>query len=172
MERGEIPFIIHPTTMMKKEIFLAAGAYDLRFPVGQDFELISRIIHYERVIAIPEPLVWYRVHSQSSSMQKFFTQQLLSRWTIARHQARLVGNSLPELNKFITEEKQQSLWSLWIRNIKLFGQFNYRKAGLFIANKQYLNGLFYLTLAILVNPNYSVRRIWQQRLSPEARRQC
>ncbi|BAZ32363.1 putative glycosyl transferase [Cylindrospermum sp. NIES-4074] len=170
MNDGEIPFIIHPTTMMKKDVFLKVGAYDSQFPLAQDLELMSRMAHQGIIIAIPEPLVWYRVHSQSASMQKFFSQQFFTRWIIARHQARLAGTGLPELNQFIAEEKKQSILLRLAQQIGIVGRFNYRMAGLLLANKQYLQGGFYLCMAIVFHPSYSLPRLWKQRFSQEARR--
>jgi glycosyltransferase involved in cell wall biosynthesis len=165
----ELPFVVHSTVMLKKEILLQAGLYDLKFPLAQDLELISRMALYGPILAIPKPLVLYRVHSQSASMQKFFTQQLYARWIIARHQARLVDTKIPEYEDFIAQESQKSLLLRWSQDLRLAGQFWYRKAGLSIADQQYLQGSVYLTMAIALHPSYSVPRVWKQRFSKEAR---
>jgi GT2 family glycosyltransferase len=170
MKEKGIPFVVHSTSLIKKEALLAIGGYDSQFPVSQDFEMMSRLADYGPIIALPEPLVLYRVHSQSASMQKFYLQQSLTRWIIARHQARLAGTSLPELSQFTAEENKQPLLLRLIQKVRLAGQFNYRMAGLLLANKQYLQAGFHLFMAILLNPLYSLPRLWKQRFSQEARR--
>lgn len=103
-------------------------------------------------------------------MQKFFTQKILARCIFARHKAWLAGVQQPELNQFKEEEKRQPILSRLQLYIRTLGQFWYRKAGLFAAEKRYLQTGLYLGMAIASNPFYSIPRIWKQKLSPEARR--
>jgi len=57
----------HPTVMFKKESVLAAGGYMLnQYPV-EDFELWLRVMKSGRISNIDEPLLKYRVHSNSIS---------------------------------------------------------------------------------------------------------
>jgi glycosyltransferase involved in cell wall biosynthesis len=167
---GEVPFVVHSTALFKKEICLQLGGYAEGFHPAEDFELFDRMGDYGLVLAIPEPLLLYRIHSQSASMQKFFLQQLLARCVIARHRTRLAGEEAPDLNQFIEAEKKQPIVSRVERQIRTFGQFWYRKAGLLFSEKQYLQAGLYLSLAIASNPSYSIPRLWKQKLSPQARR--
>lgn len=166
---GHVPFVIHPTALIKKEIFLKVGGYAKEFSVSQDFELFERMGNYGPILAIPEPLLLYRVHSQSASMSKFFLQKLLARYVVARHRARINGKKEPDLNQFIEEYKQQPIFSRLKRDTRTLGQFWYRKAGLFFAEKRYLEASLYLSMAIASNPLYSIPRVWKQKLSPRTR---
>ena len=166
---GEIPFIIHPTALIKKEILVEIGGYSSKFPLAVDFELFSRIIHRGSVLALPEPLLLYRVHEGSASMQKFFRQQFFARYIVARHQTQLAGTRLPEIEEFTQHEKDLPLISKLDQRLRLGGQFLYRKAGLHIAEKHYCRGAFCLSMAIVANPTYAVPRVWNQKLSPDAR---
>ena len=169
---GEIPFLVHSTLIVKKSVLDSIGVYDPSFPVSQDFELLSRIIFQGIVLAIPEPLVFYRIHKSSASMSKFFTQQKYLRWVLARHRGRIIRNDegyLPTYNEFLIEEDKKSFVTKIKQALTLFGQFNYRKAGLLIADRSYIWGAWWLLIAIAVNPYYAIPRLWKQRLSPEAR---
>lgn len=167
---GHVPFVIHPTALINKEILLKTGGYANNFTVSQDFELFERMGCYGPILAIPEPLLLYRVHSQSASMTKFFLQKLLARYVVARHQARLEGSEEPKLEQFIEEYKIQPALSRFKRGIQTMGQFWYRKAGLFFAEKQYSKASLYLSMAVASNPSYSIPRVWKQKLSPRTRK--
>ena len=168
-QEGHIPFVVHPTALIKKEIFLEIGGYSKDFYASEDFELFARIGNYGPILAIPEPLLLYRVHSKSESMTKFFSQKILARYVLARHRNRIAGQQEPELNQFIEEYKRQPLFSRLKRDIFTLGQFWYRKAGLFFAEKQYIQASLYLSMAIASNPLYSIPRVWKQKVSPRTR---
>ncbi len=166
---GHVPFVIHPTALFKKEIFLKAGGYSTDFPVSQDFELCERMGSYGPIMAIPKPLLLYRVHARSASMSKFFLQKLLARYVVERHRTWLEGKDEPDLKLFITQYEQKPLFTRLKRDISTLGQFWYRKAGLFFAEKQYVSAFWYLILAFTANPAYSLPRVWKQKLSPATR---
>ncbi|CAN1209207.1 Glycosyl transferase family 2 [Tumidithrix helvetica PCC 7403] len=166
---GMIPFVIQPTVLLKKEILLKVGEYDERFTFAQDLDLLSRISDHGSILAIPEPLLLYRVHLQSVSMQKFFLQQFFARCIYARHQARRTGAQLPEPAQFEHEEKKRPILSRLPENLQTLGRFFYRKAGLFFAEKQYIQATWYLGFAMIIYPSYSIPRIWNQKLSPQTR---
>jgi glycosyltransferase involved in cell wall biosynthesis len=173
-EAGHIPFVIHPSTLINKEILLKAGGYITQletYPItaAEDFELFDRMANYGPILVIPEPLLLYRIHSQSLSMQKFFWQKKVTRYVVARHQARLAGKEELQLSQFLKEYDSQPVMSRLTRYLRTMGQFYYRKAGLLFAEQNYLFAAWYLTVAIVVNPSYSKSRLWTQKFSPEAK---
>lgn len=167
--RGHVAHLHHPTVLLKKEIILKAGGYNSDLEPAEDFDLFDRMAYYGPILAIPEALVLYRVHSQSVSMQRFFLQKASMRYVTARHRARIAGEEEVDLKQFIEECKRQPAVSRLQRHIQILGKFWYRKAGLFFAEKYYLQAGLYLSMAIASNPSYSIPRIWQQKLSPGAR---
>ncbi|WP_181357614.1 glycosyltransferase [Stenomitos frigidus] len=169
-EAGEIPFVIHPTMFYKKDALLAVGGYDSQIALAQDLDLLSRLTEYGPILTVPEPLLLYRMHQKSSSMEKFFAQQFFSRYIVARHHARLNGTPLPVLDAFKQAEANTPFIAQFSQKVHLWGQFYYRKAGLHVAEKKYWRGGFYLSLAIATHPTYAIQRLWQQKFSPEARR--
>lgn len=173
-EAGHVPFVIHPSTLINKEIFLKVGGYITQLETysitaAEDFELFDRMANYGPILVIPEPLLLYRIHSQSLSMQKFFWQKKLTRYVVARHQARLAGKEELRLSQFIKEYDSQSRIARLTRYLRTIGQFCYRKAGLLFAEQNYLFAGWYLIMALVVNPSYSKSRLWRQKLSPQAK---
>jgi len=171
MKRGDIPFVIHPTSLIKKEILLRVGGYDPKFSVaGNDLELFDRLSDHGPILVIPEPLLLYRLHSQSVSMNKYFIRDVLIRYVYARRAAQIKGEEVVDLDQFIENDKQQPFLLRTKHYLNNFSQFLYRKAGVFFSEKQYLQATLYLSMVIVLNPLYAIPRIWRQKLSPEARR--
>jgi glycosyltransferase involved in cell wall biosynthesis len=169
-ERGHVAHLHHPTVLLKKEIVLKAGGYNSEFEPAEDFELFDRLANQGLLLAIPEPLLLYRVHSQSVSMQRFYHQKLLQRCVVARHRARLAGNRELSISEFLEEYKKQPLVPGLKRYLHTLGQFYYRKAGLFACEQKYLQAGLHLSISAALNPRYSIPRIWYQVLSPKTRR--
>ena len=169
-KKGSVPFVIHPTSLIKKEFLLRVGGYDPKFSDADDFELFDRLSDYGLILAIPEPLLLYRLHSQSVSMKKYFIRDVLTRYVYTRRAAQLKGKEVIDLDKFIVNYKQQPFWLRTKQYIHILSHFWYRKAGVFFSEKQYLQAALYLSMVIAFNPLYSIPRLWRQKLSPEARR--
>lgn len=74
--------LLHPTWMMRRDVFVATGGYNESFSVAQDFEFLRRAdsIGFE-FANIPEPLLDYYV-SRTSVSSKKRTLQLVSRLKI------------------------------------------------------------------------------------------
>ena len=169
-KRGDVPFVIHPTSLIKKEILLRVGGYDQKFSDADDFELFDRLSDHGSILVIPEPLLLYRLHSQSVSMNKYFIRDLLIRYVYARRAAQIKGEEELNLDQFIGNDKQQPFLLRTKHYLNNLSHFWYRKAGVFFSEKQYLQATLYLSMVIVLNPLYAIPRIWRQRLSPEARR--
>ena len=168
MKRGDVPFVIHPTSLIKKEILLRVGGYDSKFSDADDFELFDRLSDHGPILVIPEPLLLYRLHSQSVSMNKYFIRDVLIRYVYRRRAAQIKGEEVVDLDQFIGNDKQQPFLLRTKHYLNKLSQFWYRKAGVFFSEKQYLQATLYLSMVIVVNPLYAIPRIWRQRLSPEA----
>ena len=160
----------HPTVLFKKEIFMRAGGYNPNFEPAEDFELWDRMAQYGPVLAIPQPLVLYRVHLQSVSMQRFFLQRLYIRYVTARRRERVKNNRELEFDEFFEKQQLLPVWSrLWLK-LQTFGTFYYRKGGIHFGERQYLRAGLCLSLSTALNPYYAPPRIWRMKFSSEARR--
>jgi glycosyltransferase involved in cell wall biosynthesis len=166
---GDLVQLIHPTVLLKKEVLVAVGGYKSEFEPVEELELFDRMAAYGPTLAIPEPLLRYRVHSNSVSMQRFFFQRVLMRYVVARHRARLAGQPELSYEQFLQNYQQQPLLTRWRRGLRTVGMFCYRKAGLSLGEGQQLQALFYLGLAATLHPTYSISRVWNQVLAPKTR---
>jgi len=168
---GHLPGFCHPTVLMNKEAFLKAGGYTAEFSQAEDLDLCDRMSSYGSALAIPEPLLLYRVHSKSASMTGFFHQKLISSYLVNRHRQRLAGVKEDiTFEEFVEQERKKPALKRWQTYIHELGMFFYRKSGLLYGEKQYLPSVFYLALSSILSPQYSIGRVWNQLLSPAARK--
>jgi glycosyltransferase involved in cell wall biosynthesis len=162
---GEVT-VIHPTAMFHKPTFLKAGGYDARFNGCEDFELWDRMSEFGPIVAIPEPLLEYRVHATSVSMKKFFTMRRLATFVIDRHKARLRGETFT-FEAFERREKSAGLSArLWWRVFHTSGYY-YRNAGLAYGEGQHFKAARCLAAAWVLNPRYTTQRAWNQFAAPK-----
>lgn len=83
----------HPTVMLRRDVLDRHGFnYDETYESAQDYDLWTRVIAATNVANLPEPLILYRVHSDSITTKKRETQ-------LRNHDAialRTVRQQLPE----------------------------------------------------------------------------
>lgn len=162
--------IIHSTALLRKAIVQKAGGYDARFDCAEDLELLDRMAEYGPILAIPRPLALFRIHASSNTMQRFFEQQFFTRYVQARLRARLSGEREPGLEEFREHCRRQPVARRLRRFLNDSNRFYYRRFGLAMADGQYVTASLLLAASVLLNPAYTLPRIWNQRLSPTARR--
>jgi glycosyltransferase involved in cell wall biosynthesis len=100
IKRNELMSLVHPSVMMHRSTILAFGGYDTSFGPAADTELWSRVSEKCVVMSLPEPLIYYRVHSGSMTMRRFFEQRLMLRWLQARQHARRHRLPPPSLDEY------------------------------------------------------------------------
>jgi glycosyltransferase involved in cell wall biosynthesis len=168
---GHLIQLIHPTVLLNREVVLAVGGYKSEFEPVEELELFDRMAAYGPTLALPVPLLLYRVHAQSVSMQRFFFQRILMRYVVARHRSRLAGHPDLTLEQFMHDYQHQPWLTRFQRHLRTSGMFYYRKAGLSLGEGHSVQASFYLGLSMLLSPSYSMKRVWQQVLSPKTRQQ-
>lgn len=167
---GEV-HVIHPTAMLHRPTLLKEGGYDARFNGCEDFELFDRMAEHGPVIAIPEPLLLYRVHATSVSMRKFFTMRRLATYVIARHKARAAGQPPPPpLEQYLADEANKPLPAKVAWWMFHGSGFYYRSAGLAYGEGRRVRAGACFAAAAALNPRYAIRRVWSQFLSGKVRR--
>ncbi|MBD3883526.1 glycosyltransferase family 2 protein [Phormidium tenue FACHB-886] len=161
--QGKPTTVYHPTALMRKDILLKVGGYRAEFRGADDLDLFDRMAEYGPILAIPEPLVLYRVHPDSLSMKKYFRQAALTRYILLKGEARAAGRSFPDWETY-SAQKQFPLLMLW-HYMKTTSRYFYRNAGLAYGERRYLWTLLYVIPAIILYPWHILPRIWQQVLS-------
>ena len=70
--------LAHPTVLLKKEILVKYGGYDVNFRAAQDLELWSRLIPFVEIFNIPDPILFYRQHTNNISNKRKDLQRKLT----------------------------------------------------------------------------------------------
>jgi len=154
--------VAHPSAFLKKEIWEKAGKYDPRFDGTEDMELFDRMAEFGAVVAIPEPLMLYRIHASSVTMNRFMKMRQFSRYVRERQRARLHKRPIPTFEEFTAQRRQAPPIERLRRYLDDISQLHYRKAGLAHAEKKRLKCLLHFGASTLFNPAYSLKRIRDQ----------
>jgi glycosyltransferase involved in cell wall biosynthesis len=169
LQNGYVVGLNHPTALLKKEVFDQVGGYSCQFQVAQDLEMFDRMADHGPILALPEPLVLYRVHLHSASMQKFFLQRQNMRYVRARRLARQANLPEPTLDEFLEECRRRPPLARISKYLETLGMFYYRKAGLCFGEGHYIAGSFFLGVSVALNSSYSAPRLWRQVFATETR---
>jgi glycosyltransferase involved in cell wall biosynthesis len=167
--KGDIIQLIHPTMFLKKEAVIKAGGYNPLFDGAEELELTNRLLKIGKIMAIPEPLILYRIHGSSVTMQKFFMMRVFSRYIRACQHARSKGLEIEVWETFKYDYDNACRWNRLKRKIDDLSQFYYRKFAVMISGRKYLHAIQFFLLSVLLNPKYALSRVWNQRLSKQAR---
>jgi glycosyltransferase involved in cell wall biosynthesis len=85
---GNSQAVIHPTIMMRTEVVERIGGYSPRYSNAEDLDIYLRLIEHGEVANIPEPLLSYRQHPESTNNTKYHMLVRLLQEIIAEHDPR------------------------------------------------------------------------------------
>jgi glycosyltransferase involved in cell wall biosynthesis len=166
----EIVQVIHPTALLRRDVVLEVGGYDELFDAGEDIELFERMLVYGELRTLDEPLIEYRVHANSLSMQRHLQIVTIMEYVKERQRCRLLGEPLPDFAAFAQQvDKARGLARLRVL-VQESARLNYRSAGLAVGEQRYVPAVYHMMLALLFNPRYATERVWRQVFSGRARR--
>jgi hypothetical protein len=92
--------------MLHRSTVLAVGGYQAIFGAAEDLELWSRVADHHLILALPEPLMYYRIHISSMSFTRFLERRRSMRWIEARQYARWHGLPESSLEEYLAVEQQ------------------------------------------------------------------
>lgn len=62
--------IVHPTVMMRTEVFRSVGGYRRALSKAEDYDLWFRIAEHSQLANLPHPIIYYRVHPGQATFAK------------------------------------------------------------------------------------------------------
>jgi glycosyltransferase involved in cell wall biosynthesis len=148
--------------LVRRGAFDSAGGFDEQLQsIGQveDVDLLARLALLGEVQIFPgAALGGYRLHSGSASSASFFDSREAVRFVRARIEARSAGTELT-IERFNAERAsvQPS------RSDR--AQFAFREFGVELAQGHAMRALNQLSRALVLDPGYAVRRVWQRALA-------
>ncbi|MGI9611120.1 MAG: glycosyltransferase family 2 protein, partial [Acidimicrobiia bacterium] len=168
--RGELTLVLDGTSMMRRETFERVGGYDPEMPIAVEVDLHSRMAEYGAIVAIPEPLLLYRLRPDSRVATRFYEGRGMHRFVEARDRAIRQGNPPLDYSEFLADEASAPWWRRTRIRVADSGRFHYRMVGLHLAADEKGAAAASFGRACVTNPGFVIRRTWQRRLSPTARR--
>lgn len=166
-ERGDVICISHPSALLRKDALLKAGGYDPQFSTAEDIEMLNRLAQQGPILALTEPLLLYRVHTSSISMQGYFLQRKLAGYVQQLNKEWLKGNLHFSLDDYLYRYDHTPPPVRLLRQLDDRARFHYRKAGLSYGENRYAAMIANLGIAALLNPSYTTARLWRQMLRPQ-----
>lgn len=163
IRNDKIIFCLQSGILMRKMSFEQVGGYqnDLRY--AQDIDLINRMVEGGLyLIVLPKILVSYRIHNQSV-MSKFNDRIIYFEYVKAMATRR--RKNVKEMT-FKEYEKKWNTKPFYYRLTKYmdhWGVHIYRSAGLMFSQKRYIRFFLYLSIAFLIKPAYTTRKIIYQK---------
>jgi len=167
--RGEPTMVMGGTAVMRKRVVDAVGGFDPDFESAEDLDLFSRMADFGTVVAIPEPLVLYRIHTNSKVMMTFFEGRQNHRLVKHRAQARVHGETPMSRAEFVAYEAEMPVVTRFDTRRQDLSQFLYRSGGLHAAEGRKVSAVGYAAAAGVLAPVWVVKRVWEQQLSPYVR---
>ena len=90
--------LIHSSTMMRRETFLAAGGYREGLNLAEDHDLFLRMAEHGEIANLPDKLVRYRVHGASVTTRWPLRWAIATACATAAAKARRLGMAEPFAN--------------------------------------------------------------------------
>jgi glycosyltransferase involved in cell wall biosynthesis len=156
---GRLIVIQGPTVMFRRDIALQVGGYDPFFNSAEDLELLPRMMAFGPVRTLPTVLTEYRVHGSSLTSGRAAHQSRLIRYIEARNRANLAGRTIGSPEEFMRMLDTAPRSARMLEWVDGQARQNYRNASIHHAEGRVAQAVLCLTMAITLNPVFSVPRM-------------
>lgn len=165
-EAGELIVLYHPTALFRKDVFIKAGRYNPKLDAAQDVDLWNRMAVYGVILTLDQPMLLYRVHTDSISMEKFFKQRTVVEYVRARNKHCIQKRKHLTLEDYLTARRREPAPLRLLRTMDDHARYHYRKAGLAYGERRAAEMAKALIFAAMLNPFYTGGRLWRQMIRP------
>lgn len=99
--------ISHPTAIIRRAVLQRVGGYNIDYPLAQDYELWTRLIHRAQLANLPEALVLYRIQTDEAKKRR---QRAASKMALLKWLADLLGEQVsPDVIDWLVEVTDKAL---------------------------------------------------------------
>jgi hypothetical protein len=99
--------ISHPTAIIRRTVLQRVGGYNTDYPLAQDYELWTRLIHHAQFANLPEALVLYRIQTDEAKKKR---QRAASEVALIKWLADLLGEQVsPDVIDWLSEVTDMAL---------------------------------------------------------------
>jgi glycosyltransferase involved in cell wall biosynthesis len=154
-------FLGASSVLFARAVALQLGGFRSSFDGAEDTDLWTRIADEHVVLAVPEPLFEYRIHSGAQSMRRFFHQRELESLIQANAVERRAGRPELDMRTFRRSLRSQPAVQRVRRTVEWRSQYCYRRAGALLIDL-HPSGFVWLAASFLVAPWVPTRRLRRQ----------
>jgi glycosyltransferase involved in cell wall biosynthesis len=155
---GKVIYVCGPTSMMRRDLALELGGYDVSLEASVDVELMDRMAKYGPVRVLPEVLTLYRLHGTSISSSRVAAQHRGFRYVRERNLAFLQGRYLG-YEEFLRERSTRPVHRRVLDRFAELGRLHYRNAVIHHAEGRTLPALASACLALTLDPTHAAGRL-------------
>lgn len=149
--------LIHSTILLRKDLLEQVGGYDARFDGAEDVELFDRLSEHGPLLALPEPLLHYRMRLDSFGARRFSTGQEIHRFVAARQRSRRDGTPLPTIEEFRVREAAAPTAVRAFRRMRSQGEWLAWRGDARLARGQWVVGVVLKLVAAALDPGVARR---------------
>jgi hypothetical protein len=155
---GKVIYVCGPTSMMRRDLALELGGYDVSLEASVDVELMDRMAKYGPVRVLPEILTLYRLHGTSISSSRVAAQHRGFRYVRERNLAFLQGRYLG-YEEFLRERSARPVHRRVLDRFAELGRLHYRNAVIHHAEGRTLPALASACFALALDPTHAAGRL-------------
>lgn len=161
--RGEFVMLLNNAMIYRTDVARKAGGYDPHFVVASDMELLDRMAAYGPTLALPEYLVYYRMHMGSTTVtrQRLAQQRQVDKFLHLRNQYRLNGDHLTWPD-FLDLQKNKGAVARALTAVDNLSAHHLRQGAVLLGEKQYATAGKHMLFSLLLNPTYVTYRVWNR----------
>jgi len=157
--------ILHPGALISRDLLLRVRGYRGAFDPANDIDLWGRLVDAGALILVqPEPLMKYRVHDGSISAHSFRRNRLKYQWARDCMRSRRRAEVEPAWDEYVASRESASFWKKLNRWRRASARQLYRQSGQHFISRRVLQACCGISLAIVLQPSYAIRRFLTQRL--------
>ena len=159
--RHQLVMGIHSTFTAQKAWMLKLGGYNPELYTVADLDFMDRLSDHGLLQTLPEPLVYYRIHSSSMTMSGYARHAFQIRYVWDRRAAQAEGKTLTfteyaEIQATLSPIERTRQWaSDW-------GRFYWTQAGIAYGEKHYMKMLRDLLVSSALSPTFLVKKVTGQ----------
>lgn len=155
---GKVIYVCGPTSMMRRDLALELGGYDVALEASVDVELMDRMAKYGPVRVVPEILTLYRLHGRSISSSRAAAQYRGFLYVRARNRALLQGRTLGYAD-FLRDCAARPMHQRALDRLAEFGRLHYRNAVIHHAEGRLLPAAASACLSMALDPAHAAHRL-------------
>ena len=152
--------ILHPGTMIDRQLLQQAGGYREQFGAANDIDLWARLCEAGAIILVQdEYLMEYRIHTQSIIAHDFEEARLQYQWARDCMRARRHGLTEPSWESYLEERRNAPLWKRFNRWRKTQARRLYRQSARNAITRHAIRAGIEILGAAVLQPGYTVPRL-------------